>query len=60
MFCSEEKYIKMVKLFVQDLPDGVKFTPEFPAIFNEGYIQSPEFSKDTPLIDLNKRASLGN
>lgn len=30
---STENYIKMVKEFVQILPDGVKFTPERPEMF---------------------------
>ena len=30
---TTEKYIKIVKEFVQNLPDGVKFTPERPEMF---------------------------
>ena len=39
---STSKYIEMVREFIQDLPDGVKFVPEVPEMFEIGYEVSSE------------------
>jgi hypothetical protein len=41
---SLDKYINVVKAFISDIPDGVKFTPEDPTMFERSSTSSPELT----------------